>query len=81
MTTKETTTEVSLEKKARGLWALGNEMGTEILNFIRYAERADTIHPSKTYTELAENSLAHIEDAIKRYREGRPQSYEEKPKD
>lgn len=76
MTTKETTTEASLlQKQAEGLWKLGNALDGDVIRFIRYTERADN-PPNTTYIELAEETLAQIEDAIKRYREGKPQIYE-----
>ncbi len=74
--TTQTETKKELEQKADRLWACYNGMGIDFLTFGTYANRAN-VAPCYGYIEEAEHALANIEDSIKRYREGRPQHYEE----
>ncbi len=75
--TTQTEIKKELEQKADRLWNCYNGMALDFLHFSEHANRA-IASPYYGYIEEAEKALTEIEDAIKRYREGRPQAYEEK---
>ena len=58
------------------LWTLQMCLRDQIEPFSEYAIRADALK-SDTYVSWAKKSLGKIEDTILRYREGRPQVFQE----
>jgi hypothetical protein len=72
----KTETKKELEQKADRLWDCYNAMALDFLNFANHANKAQAV-ANYGYVKEAEKYLARLEEAIKRYREGRPQSYQE----
>jgi len=64
------------EKEWDRLWALQLCLHDHIGDLTEYAIRADALK-SDTYVSWAKKSLEKIEDIILRYREGRPQVFQE----
>lgn len=63
------------EEEAARLWKLGNALQQPFLDFIRFTERV-VREPYVSDILSGSASLATIEEAIKRYREGEKQAYE-----
>ncbi len=74
--TTQTETKKELEQKAQRIWDCYNGFAMDFLHLGEQVNRA-VVTQSKIYIEGAEKALAEIEDAIKRYREGKKQAYQE----
>lgn len=68
--------EESLQEQGDRLDSLGITFTTDFTTFLRYAAMAFA-NPKKHWVDSAFEKLDKIEDSIKRFREGRPQSFEE----
>ena len=64
------------EPKWRRLWALQLTLNLDLSHLTEDAVRADALG-SEFYAKEAEEYLAMVEDDIARYREGRPQGFQE----
>ena len=63
-------------KKWNRLWVLQMSLRGDVAHFCEYAVRAKALE-SEYDAKQADEYLKAIEDSILRYREGRPQSFEE----
>jgi hypothetical protein len=76
-----TQTKETLTQEAERMFRLSIDIGGETLQLVAKANQsvvyAGLRGGSEVYNAPVRKIIAYIEDAIKRYREGRPQAYED----
>ncbi len=77
----QTQTKETLTQEAERMSSLAIDIGNEIVQLVAEANQArvyaDLQGGSEIHNAPIRKRIAYIEDAIKRYRDGRPQAFEE----